>query len=275
MFTQPEGREVVCHASAWDPAFANDLRIKMCIKPTHSDLITIHHELGHDYYYHHYYTAPILFQQGANDGFHEAIGDTLALSVTPKYLKNVGLLSEIPTDSEGALNQLMYQALDKVAFLPWGLLVDRWRWEVFAGKVGPEDYTKRWWELRRQFQGVVPPNDRSAKELFDPGAKYHVAGNTPYARYFLATILQFQFHRALCRAVGHTGPLHECSIYGSEVAGKLMKSMLAMGAEQPWQDALAAVTGGERAMDATALLAYFAPLKQWLDEANAGQQCGW
>ena len=275
MFVKPEGREVVCHASAWDVEYANDLRIKMCIEPNHSDLITIHHELGHNYYYNHYYTAPVLFQTGANDGFHEAIGDTLALSVTPAYLKQVGLLDSVPADDEGAVNQLMYLALDKVAFLPWGLLVDQWRWDVFSGRTGPADYTARWWELRRELQGVAPSGDRGTEGLFDPGAKYHVASNTPYARYFLSTILQFQFHRALCKARGHTGPLHTCSIYGSSEAGKPLREMLRLGASRPWQEALSVVAPGERAMDPGALLAYFAPLKRWLDAQNEGHRCGW
>ncbi len=274
MLTKPAGREVVCHASAWDVEINNDLRIKMCIKPNHSDLITVHHELGHNYYYNHYYREPVLFQQGANDGFHEAIGDTLALSVTPDYLRTVGLLPE-GGGRDASLNQLMSSALDKVAFLPWGLLVDKWRWDVFAGRIPPERYTEHWWALRRQYQGVVPPVARADAGLFDPGAKYHVASNTPYARYFLATILQFQFHRALCKAKGHTGPLHACSIYGSAEAGKPFRELLRMGAKQPWQDALAVVTGGERAMDATALLDYFAPLRTWLDAQNEGQACGW
>ena len=275
MFSKPEGKEAVCHASAWDVTYSDDLRIKMCIKPTHNDLITIHHELGHIYYFHHYFKEPMLFQNGANDGFHEAIGDTLALSVTPAYLKQVGLLDAVPDDEGGVINQQLYVALDKIAFLPWGLLVDKWRWDVFSGRVAPEKFNARWWELRKEFQGVVPPGDRSAPELFDPGAKYHVPGNTPYARYFLAVILQFQFHEALCKVAGHAGPLHTCSIYGNAKAGATLSKMLAMGATQPWPEALAVATGGKRAMDAGSVLAYFAPLERWLKQQNRGQKCGW
>ncbi|WNG17177.1 M2 family metallopeptidase [Cystobacter fuscus] len=272
-FTKPRDREVVCHASAWDVTYDNDLRIKMCIKPTEEDLVTIHHELGHDYYYTYYYKLPVLFQQGANDGFHEAIGDAITLSITPSYLKQMGLLKEVPTGEKGLINLQMKDAMEKVAFLPFGLLVDQWRWEVFSGRVKPADYNASWWALREKYQGVRAPVERSEKD-FDPGAKYHVPANVPYTRYFLARILQFQFHRALCQAAGHQGPLHECSIYGNKEAGKRLQAMLELGASKPWPEALAALTG-QRDMDASAMLEYFTPLRRWLQEQNKGQQCGW
>jgi peptidyl-dipeptidase A len=277
MLVKPRDREVVCHASAWDVVMNDDLRIKMCIKPTEDDLITIHHELGHNYYYHAYYTLPPLFQNGANDGFHEAIGDALTLSITPQYLKNLGLLKSVPKDDKGLINVQMKDALEKVAFLPFGLLIDKWRWDVFAGKTKPADYNKAWWDLRKTYQGVEPPVART-EEDFDPGAKYHIPANVPYTRYFLARLLQFQFHRAMCKAAGHTGPLHTCSIYGSKEAGAKLQAMLKLGASKPWPQALAVMTGetqGEARIDGSALLEYFAPLSQWLKEKNAGQKCGW
>ena len=273
MLRRPEGREVVCHASAWDVNFANDLRIKMCTKINQEDLITIHHELGHIYYYSQYYRLPFLFQDGANDGFHEAIGDAIALSITPAYLERVGLLARVPAGDKGAINQLMQRALDKIAFLPFGKVVDEWRWKVFSGEVKPERYNAAWWELRAQYQGIAPPGPRPA-DLFDPGAKYHVSANVPYARYFLATVLQYQFHRALCRIAGHEGPLYACSIYGEQEAGEQLRQMLALGASKPWPDALEALTG-ERRLDATAILDYFAPLREWLAKQNEGESCGW
>ncbi|MFO0756924.1 MAG: M2 family metallopeptidase [Byssovorax sp.] len=273
LLKRPQDREVVCHASAWDVGFNNDLRIKMCIEPKEEDLITIHHELGHDYYYQNYYKLPMLFQQGANDGFHEGIGDTLALSVTPKYLKSIGLLDKIPENDKGDINFLFKMALQKIAFLPFGKLIDQWRWDVFSGKTKPADYNKAWWALRQKYQGVSAPLPRT-EEDFDPGAKFHVPGNTPYTRYFLAAIYQFQFHRALCKAAGHTGPLHTCSIFGSKEAGAKMKAMLAMGASRPWPEALKAVSGETKA-DASAILDYFAPVRQWLAEQNKGETCGW
>jgi peptidyl-dipeptidase A len=233
----------------------------------------LHHELGHDYYYMSYHTLPVLFQDGANDGFQEAIGDTIALSITPSYLHQVGLLDTVAVNEKATIDRQMFVALEKIPFLPWGLLVDKWRWEVFDGQVKPDRYTERWWELRKAYQGVVPPVARTADD-FDPGAKYHVPANTPYLRYFLAAILQFQFHRALCQAAGHQGPLHTCSIYGNKAAGAKLKAMLEMGASKPWPDALEALTG-QRQMDATAILDYFAPLQAWLKEQNKGQTCGW
>ena len=273
MLNKPRDREVECHASAWDVTTDGDLRIKMCIRPVEEDLVTIHHELGHVYYYMNYHQKPILYQDGAHDGFHEAIGDALALSITPGYYKQAGLLKAVPTDEKGLINVQMKDALDKVAFLPFGIVIDKWRWNVFNGKIKPGDYNKAWWDMRREYQGVVPPVARTESD-FDPGAKYHIPANTPYLRYFLARILQFQMHRALCRAAGHQGPLHECSIYGNKAAGEKLRAMLALGASKPWPEALEALTG-ERTMDAGALLEYFAPLQAWLKAQNQGQTCGW
>ncbi|NOK08420.1 M2 family metallopeptidase [Corallococcus exercitus] len=272
-FTKPKDRDVVCHASAWDVTYDNDLRIKMCIKPTEEDLVTIHHELGHDYYYTYYYKLPVLFQAGANDGFHEAIGDALTLSITPAYLQQAGLLNAVEKNDKNVINLQLKDALEKVAFLPFGLLVDQWRWDVFSGKVKPADYNKSWWALRTKYQGVAAPVARTEQD-FDAGAKYHVPANVPYTRYFLARILQFQFHKALCEAAGHKGALNECSIYGNKAAGQRLQAMLEMGASKPWPDALAAMTGS-RQMDATPMLEYFAPLRRWLQEQNKGQKCGW
>ncbi|MCA9717577.1 MAG: M2 family metallopeptidase [Myxococcales bacterium] len=273
MFTKPPDRDVVCHASAWDVTYSDDLRIKMCIKINMEDLITIHHELGHNYYYHYYFQLPVLFQQGAHDGFHEGIGDTLALSVTPAYLHELGLLAAPSSDEKAVINKQMQDALDKIAFLPFGLLIDKWRWGVFSGSIQPARYNAAWWELRAVYQGVEPPAPRS-EEDFDPGAKYHIPANTPYTRYFLARILQFQFHAALCEAAGHKGPLHTCSIHGSEAAGDKLRAMLELGASKPWPDALEAVAG-TRTMDAGPMLRYFEPLQGYLAEQNQGRACGW
>ncbi len=270
---KPQDRDVVCHASAWDVTYSNDLRIKMCIKIDEEDLTTVHHELGHDYYFMQYYKLPVLFQQGANDGFHEAIGDALTLSITPGYLKKLGLIDQVPKDDKGLINLQMKDALDKIAFLPFGRLIDQWRWDVFSGKTQPNDYNRHFWELREKYQGIKAPVLRSELD-FDPGAKYHIPANVPYMRYFLARILQFQFHRALCKAAGHKGPLYTCSIYGNREAGAKLKAMLALGASKPWRDALFTMTG-ERQMDATAILDYFAPLQKWLKEQNRNLSCGW
>jgi len=266
MLAKPNDREVVCHASAWHIDFEKDVRLKMCVQINEEDFTVVHHELGHNYYQLAYSVQPFLFRDSANDAFHEAIGDTVALSVTPPYLKQIGLIDRVP-DSSADLGFLLNRALDKVAFLPFGYLVDQWRWKVFSGEIGPNDYNKAWWELREKYQGVSPPVPRSEQD-FDAGAKYHVPANTPYARYFLASILQFQFHRALCREAGFNGPLYQCSIYGNKKAGEKLKAMLAMGLSRPWPEALKAMTGEDK-MDATAIIDYFAPLKTWLDEQNA------
>ncbi len=271
--TKPADKNVVCHASAWDVQYSNDLRIKMCINLNQEDLWTIHHELGHDYYFHSYYKLPVLYQAGANDGFHEAIGDAIQLSMTPGYLKEKGLLATVVKSDKATINQQMQVALAKIAFLPFGLLVDKWRWDVFSGEVKPEQYNQHWWDLKKRYQGVAPPIERAATD-FDPGAKYHVAANVPYMRYFLAAVLQFQFHKALCAKAGYQGPLYECSIYGNKDAGAAYMKMLALGASKPWQDALFELTG-TREMDASPVLEYFAPLQGWLTEQNKGQTCGW
>jgi peptidyl-dipeptidase A len=272
LFTKPRDREVVCHASAWDIDQQDDLRIKMCIQINAEDFATIHHELGHNFYQRAYNAEPFLFRGSAHDGFHEGVGDTISLSVTPGYLVKVGLLEQEP-DPSADLGVLLRQALDKMAFLAWGTVVDRWRWGVFSGEISPENYNRAWWELRLRYQGIAPPVERSEAD-FDPGAKYHIPANTPYLRYFLAHILQYQFHRGLCEAAGYEGPLHRCSIYGSAEAGERLQSTLAMGMSRPWPEALEALTG-ERTMEADAVLDYFAPLGDWLEEQNEGRVCGW
>ena len=272
LFTRPRDRDVVCHASAWYIDDLADLRVKMCTEPTGEDFRTIHHELGYDFYFRSYKDQPFLYQNGADDGFHEAIGDAIALSVTPRYLQQIGLLDSVPAPAGDTL-ELLRRALDHVAFLPFGITIDKWRWEVFAGKVPPADYTKRWWELRGAYGGVRPPITRGATD-FDPGAKYHVAGNVPYMRYFLAQVLEFQFYRSLCHAANVTGPLYRCSYYGSKEAGRRLAAMLQMGASRPWPDALQALTT-QREMDATALLDYFQPLMVWLERENQGAPVGW
>jgi peptidyl-dipeptidase A len=271
LFVKPADRDVVCHASAWDLDAQEDLRIKMCIEINDEDFRTVHHELGHNFYQRAYRRQPTMFRGGANGAFHEAIGDTIALSITPAYLKKIGLLDTVPPPT-GEIGYLMKMALDKVAFLPFGLLIDQWRWKVFSGEVTPAHYNRAWWDLRLKYQGVVPAVARTESD-FDPGAKYHVPANVSYTRYFLAHILQFQFHRALCREAGFQGPLYQCSIYGNEAAGKKLRAMLEMGQSRPWPEALYALTG-EKQMDATAIIDYFAPLKKWLDEQNQGKKIG-
>ena len=272
-FTKPADREVVCHASAWGLDGGNDLRIKMCINQTYDELRVIYHELGHSYYQGAYKDQPALFQDGAHSGFHEAIGDTVTLSMTPEYLAEVGLIDSAEQSREAVINRQMMMALDKIAFLPFGKLVDEWRWKVFSGEVTPENYNAAWWQLRQQYQGITPPVERT-EEQFDPGAKYHIPNNTSYTRYFLAHILQFQFQRALCEAAGHEGELQACSIYGSQEAGERLQAMLEAGASEPWQNTLEKLTG-TREMDATAIIDYFEPLMGYLKEQNAERSCGW
>jgi peptidyl-dipeptidase A len=272
-FIKPLDRDVVCHASAWDLDMQGDVRTKMCIKPNEEDFTTIYHELGHIYYDLAYNVQPPLFQGGANDGFHEAIGDTIVLAMTPKYLESIGLVDAQQQSQEALINAQMRMALAKVSFLPFGLMIDRWRWGVFDGSITPDNYNQAWWDLKAKYQGVAPAGARG-EEFFDPGAKYHVPGNTPYTRYFLSHVLQFQFYKSLCDAAGHTGPLYECSFYGNAEAGRKFQAMLQAGSSQPWQATLKTLTGSEQ-IDGGAVLEYFAPLQEWLKQQNQGKQCGW
>ncbi|HEY0927068.1 M2 family metallopeptidase [Brevundimonas sp.] len=271
--TRPRDREVVCHASAWDLDNRDDIRIKMCTQVNGDDFYTVHHELGHNYYQRAYKDQPFLFKNGANDGFHEAIGDFIGLSaLTPTYLNQIGLLQTTP-GAEEDIPFLLKMALDKIAFLPFGLMVDRWRWDVFSGETSPAEYNAAWSADMLKYQGLVPPGPRP-DNAFDPGAKYHIPGNTPYTRYFLAHIYQFQFHRAACRQAGWNGPLHRCSIYGNEEVGQRFNAMMEMGQSRPWPEAMQAFTG-ERGNDASAVADYFAPLNEWLIRQNRGKDCGW
>ncbi|MFC3580111.1 M2 family metallopeptidase [Sphingomonas hylomeconis] len=272
--TKPADREVICHASAWDLDNKDDIRIKMCTKVNGDDFVTIHHELGHNYYQRAYQKQPPLYLNGANDGFHEAIGDFVALSITPNYLVQIGLLDQARVPSaDKDIGLLLRQAMDKVAFLPFGLLIDKWRWGVFAGDIPATAYEKGWDDLRLKYQGIVPPVARDETK-FDPGAKYHVPASTPYTRYFLARLLQFQFYQAACKQVGWKGPLHRCSFYGNKEVGAKLNAMLEMGQSKPWPDALEKFTGS-REMSGKAMVAYFAPLKKWLDAQNKGKPTGW
>jgi peptidyl-dipeptidase A len=274
MLVRPADRDVVCHASAHNMDGAGDVRIKQCIQPTEEEFYTIYHELGHIYYYLSYTAQPYLFQNGAHDGFHEAVGDAVNLSMTADYLASVGLLPKsTKSGREALINRQMKVASEKIAFLPFGKLVDQWRWGVFSGAIPPDRYNDAWWDLRRKYQGVDAPVARTEAD-FDPGAKYHIPGNTPYTRYFLSFVLQFQFHRALCDAAGFQGPLHECSVFGNSDAGRGFQEMLALGRSRPWQDALEKLTG-TRQMDATAIIEYFQPLMGWLEKQNSGRECGW
>jgi len=277
LFLKPRDREVVCHASAWDIDMLSDVRLKVCIQITGEDFLTIHHELGHNFYQRAYSQQPPSFRDSANDGFHEAVGDTIALSITPEYLVKLGLLDRAPGTSKD-IGLLLNRALEKIAFLPFGLVIDQWRWKVFSGEIPPEKYNQTWWQLRLKYQGIAPPGPEGASARseadFDPGAKYHVAANVPYMRYFLADILQFQFHRALAQAAGCAGPLNRCSIFGNQAAGSRLNAMLEMGQSRPWQDALEKIAG-TREMDASAIRDYFAPLQKWLDEQNRGKPVGW
>ena len=274
MITRPEGREVVCHASAWDLDNKEDVRIKMCTEVNEEDFDTVHHELGHNFYQRAYKDQDFIYKDGAHDGFHEAIGDFIGLSITPEYLKQIGLIDESempPADADTAL--LLNVALKKVAFLPFALTVDGWRWDVLSGKTAPEDYNEAWWAKRLELQGIVPPGERPA-DAFDPGAKYHIPGNTPYLRYFLSYVMQFQFHKAACEQAGWEGPLHRCSIYNNKDVGERFNAMMEMGASKPWPDALESFTG-TREMDGSAIVEYFDPLMVYLKQENADQSCGW
>jgi peptidyl-dipeptidase A len=274
MFTKPVEREVVCHASAWDIDNKDDLRIKMCTKVNATDFVTVHHELGHNYYQRAYNSQPYLYMTGANDGFHEAVGDLIALSVTPEYLVQIGLLDRDRVPSpEKDIGLLLNRAMEKIAFLPFGLLVDKWRWGVFDGSIPRSSYNKAWNDLRLQYQGIAPPVVRT-EEHFDPGAKFHIPSNTPYMRYFLAQLLQFQFYKAACDQSGWTGPLHRCSFYGNKEVGQNLNKMLALGASKPWPETLEEFTG-TREMSGSAMIEYFRPLMVWLQDQNKTRQCGW
>ena len=274
MLSRPADREVVCRPTAWnvDPR-VNDVRMSQCITPTEENFVDLHHELGHIYYYLAYNHLPNIHRRGANGAFHEGIGDAVNLSLTPAYYASIGLLEDPATSREAQLNSLMKLALDRVVFMPFGIVVDKWRWGAFSGEIPSDEFNAAWWDLRRRYQGVAAPVPRSEAD-FDPGAKYHVPANMPYIRYFLARIVQFQLHKAMCEATGHEGPLHTCSVYGSRAAGDVLSKLMKPGISQPWQDTYEAAIG-TRELDASVIIDYFAPLMSWLEQENRDRSCGW
>uniref|UniRef100_A0A182LUT3 Angiotensin-converting enzyme n=1 Tax=Anopheles culicifacies TaxID=139723 RepID=A0A182LUT3_9DIPT len=277
-----DGRELVCHASAWDFYKKDDVRIKQCTRINMEDFFTVHHELGHIQYYLQYQHLPSVYREGANPGFHEAVGDVLSLSVsTPKHLEKIGLLKDFVLDEESKLNQFYQAGLSKLVFLPFAYTLDKYRWEIFRGDVKPDHYNCKFWEMRSKYSGLEPPVERTESD-FDAAAKYHVSADVEYLRYFVSYIVQFQFHRAACEKAGQyvkgdpEKTLNNCDIYQSAEAGNALKQMLAMGSSKPWPDAMEVLTG-QRKMSADALIEYFQPLYDWLVKENKalGAFVGW
>ncbi|XP_071562887.1 angiotensin-converting enzyme-like [Temnothorax nylanderi] len=283
ILTKQKDVDMICHASAWDFYDGKDFRIKQCTRVNMEDLLTAHHEMGHVEYYLQYKNQPTVFKEGANPGFHEAVGDVISLSVsTPSHLKKIDLLKDDSTDQEALLNHLYVKSLDKIAFLPFAYMMDRWRWNVFQGKVTPDNYNCNWWSLAEEYQGIEPPVDRT-EEDFDPGSKYHIIADVEYIRYYVSFVIQFQFHKALCTKAKEYDPnnpdtklLSQCDIYGNKDAGNLLKSMLELGSSKPWPDAMEKISG-QRQMDAAGLLEYFKPLTDWLIKENkkTNEYIGW
>ncbi|OTF79966.1 hypothetical protein BLA29_003639 [Euroglyphus maynei] len=278
MFTKPTDRKVACHATAWDFYNRKDFRVKMCTSVTMKDLITVHHEMGHIQYYLQYKDQPVAFREGANPGFHEAVGDLLALSVsTPNHLKKINLLSSendsLAYDPEIMLNYQLKMALDKLAFLPFGYLMDAYRWDLFSGKVSAAKMNEHWWWYRINYQGISPPIIRNETD-FDAGAKFHIPAGVEYIRYFVSFIIQFQFHKSLCNIAQPNIPLYQCDIDGNHEAGEHLAKMLRLGSSVRWPEAMKLMTGAET-MSAQPLIEYFGPLFQWLDEQIVNETIGW
>jgi len=279
-----DGRELVCHASAWDFYNGKDFRIKQCTRVNQDDFVTVNHEMGHVQYFLQYKHLPHLYRTGANPGFHEGVADILSLAVgTATYFQKLGLLGDDIDieDEETNINILMDMALQRIAFLPFGYLIDKFRWDVYSNKTSIENMNCHWWKLRHELQGLSPPNPRSYKD-FDAGAKYHVAADVGYVRYFTAFIYEFQFYRAICLATGNyvpgnpSKPLHRCNFYGSIEAGNKLREMLKLGASKPWKEAMRTMTG-QPEMSTQALRDYFKPLEDWLIKENRKNKAkiGW
>lgn len=280
MLERPDdGRDVVCHASAWDFYNRVDFRIKMCTEINMEYFLTLHHELGHIQYDMNYKHQPVSFRDGANIAFQEAIGEVMSQSVaTPKHLKEVGLFDgeDDPIEVEKTdINFLLKMALPTIGTLPFSLALEQWRWDVFSGKTNVNAGTERWWQLKNDLIGVKAPVERT-EEDFEAGAMYHIIVTYPFIGYYIRTIIQFQFYQSLCQAANHTGPLHKCDFYRSTEAGEKLAAMLSMGRSKPWPEAMEALTG-QREMKADAILEYFQPLMEWLEKTNEenGDVIGW
>lgn len=268
-----DGRDLICHASAWDFYLVDDVRIKQCTRVTMDQFFTVHHELGHIQYFLQYQHLPFVYRTGANPGFHEAVGDVLSLSVsTPKHLERVNLLKNYKRDDEARINQLFLTALDKIVFLPFAFTMDKYRWALFRGQVPKDQWNCAFWKLRDEYSGIEPPVVRTEKD-FDAPAKYHVSADVEYLRYLVSFIIQFQFYKSACIKAGQYDPtnpelpLDNCDIYGSKAAGDALHAMLSLGASKAWPDALEAFNG-ERTMTGKAIAEYFEPLRVWLEAEN-------
>ncbi|XP_034947061.1 angiotensin-converting enzyme-like [Chelonus insularis] len=268
MFEKPIDRQVKCTPSAWDFCNRIDYRIKQCTKVTMEDLSSTHHEMAHIQYYLQYKEQPLIFRNEPLPGFHEAVSDAIELSVmNPYHLKKIGLYNSTNlNDYETTINFLMLMALRKVVYLPFAYIVEQWRWRVFSD--GVADMTAKWWELRLQYQGIIPPIPRIERD-FDPGSKYHIPADIPYINYFVGVVIQFQLFESFCDISGHTGDLHTCDIYKSQEAGRLLSEILSLGSSSNWQEIIRIMTRGKmNRIDVNALLRYFEPLNEWLQQEN-------
>uniref|UniRef100_UPI0039BD93C6 Angiotensin-converting enzyme 2 n=1 Tax=Homo sapiens TaxID=9606 RepID=UPI0039BD93C6 len=275
MLTDPGNvQKAVCHPTAWDLG-KGDFRILMCTKVTMDDFLTAHHEMGHIQYDMAYAAQPFLLRNGANEGFHEAVGEIMSLSAaTPKHLKSIGLLSpDFQEDNETEINFLLKQALTIVGTLPFTYMLEKWRWMVFKGEIPKDQWMKKWWEMKREIVGVVEPVPHD-ETYCDPASLFHVSNDYSFIRYYTRTLYQFQFQEALCQAAKHEGPLHKCDISNSTEAGQKLFNMLRLGKSEPWTLALENVVGAKN-MNVRPLLNYFEPLFTWLKDQNKNSFVGW
>lgn len=259
------------HASAWHMDFDKDVRSLMSVIPNTRWWSTSLHELGHIYYYISYSNpnVPIILREGANRGFHEAIGSMIGLaSLQSPFLKEMGLMNQdYKIDNTQAL---LNEALDYIPFIPWSAgVMTEFEYELYSKNLPEDQFNKMWWELVKKYQGIISPNERG--EMYcDAATKTHINDDAgQYYDYAIANVLLFQFHTYIASKILKQDP-YATNYYGSKEVGKWMYDVLSPGATVDWRELLKESTGSE--MSAKALVDYFEPLMKWLKEENKGRK---
>ena len=259
------------HASAWHMDLQEDVRCLMSIVPNRDMYETVHHELGHIYYFMAYTNpnVPPLLREGANRAYHEGIGSLMGLAAMQKpFLAGLELIPESAGSDD--MQSLLKEALNYVVFIPWSAgVMTEFEHDLYATDLSADQYTARWWDLKKKYQGIVAPNERGP-EYCDPASKTHINNDAAqYYDYALSFVLLFQLHDHIAGKILHQDP-RATNYYGSKEVGTFLQGILEKGASGDWRKMLKEKTGED--LSARAMLSYFEPLMGYLKEQNKGRK---